>query len=353
MNGSVPTPGVLRLAALPMLIATLAAGCADRRDEGTNGRRGTAPDRTTPAEPDWRVGVRIGGTLDDSTLLMPLRPVVNGRGVYVADLGARRVVHFDHEGRLVWTAGRRGKGPGEFEQPRDLRLDARGRVWVLDTEILRVTVLDPSGAVERMSALGLWDTPSEIMPLADGTAIVAVGSPLHPFARVDSGGHAISRHAFPWPPFATMHGLSSQFITAHDPATSEWVTAFRVGDGFFHFRDADWKGYAGTFAEAVEFPTPTVRTEGNMTMTMFDSEPTTAAASVTLSPERIYVLFGGRGAAQFRVVDSFSRIDGGYLGSFLLPERAVHIAWHDGGFYTLRNQPYPELTYIRAGTAFP
>jgi hypothetical protein len=353
MNGTSGRRWFGRAAVRAALIGSVAVGCADSQARVQRGERPAGRDRTAPAEPNWQVGARIGGTADDSTLLIPVRPVVNERGVYISDLAGKRVTHFDHDGRVIWTFGRQGRGPGEFESPRDVQLDKHGRIWVLDPEIMRVTVLSPAGVVERMTALNVWDTPSALIPLADGTAIATLSDPEFPFARMDSTGNAISKHAFPWETFSTLHRLSSQFTAAHDPASSEWVVAFGVGDGFFHFRDAEWKRYNGWFAERVDFPVPVVTTNGNMTTSRFAEQPVPAALSVTMSPERIYILFGGASDLRAMVVDTFSRLDGSYIDSFLLPNRASHIAWHDGGFYVLRNRPFPEIAYLRAETRFP
>ncbi len=329
-----------------VITITCALSCANSADRVERDDRPSRLSRTTPQEYEWSVRFTIGGTADDSTLLLPTKPAANSAGVYVADVAAKRVAHFNHDGQLVWTFGRGGQGPGEFEGPRDLRLDASGRVWVLDQDNRRATVLTAAGELERIITLDLGYYPTEIAPLADGTTVVAVASAERPFVRIDSSGAVLSTHPFPWKRFSALNTMATQFLTAHDPATSEWAVAFRLGDGFFAFQGTESTQHAGWFVEKVPFPIPVITQSDNVTRTSFTDVPITAASSVTLSPERLYVLFGGTTQHRFRVVDGYSRADGSYQGSFLLPSRAHEIAWHDGGLFVLREDPYPELVYL-------
>ena len=56
-----------------------------------------------------------------------------------------RVVKFDKDGRFLTTWGRPGDGPGEFNQPHTLTLDARGRVFIGDRSNSRVQIFEPDG----------------------------------------------------------------------------------------------------------------------------------------------------------------------------------------------------------------
>ena len=109
----------------PVVLAFMLAACA------TEGGR-TAPDipvlRATVeltigvAEgPDAYVFGRIGGVVSD-----PL-----GR-VFAADIQANEVRVFDSAGEFLFTIGRRGAGPGEFDGPCCLAFGPRGRLWVRD-----------------------------------------------------------------------------------------------------------------------------------------------------------------------------------------------------------------------------
>lgn len=65
---------------------------------------------------------------------------------YVSDgYAGSRVVKFSHDGKYILEWGTRGTGPGEFELPHNIVVDARGRVYVADRETKRIEVFDSNG----------------------------------------------------------------------------------------------------------------------------------------------------------------------------------------------------------------
>lgn len=100
----------------------------------------------------------------DGRLLMTLgKAGVNGTGtdvfdgptgVAIADSGDifvsdghtnARVVKFSKDGRFLKTWGEKGTGPGQFNQPHSIVIDARGRVLVGDRSNRRIQVFDQEG----------------------------------------------------------------------------------------------------------------------------------------------------------------------------------------------------------------
>lgn len=312
------------------------------------------PAARTHIQVSWNRELHIGGERDDTTLVSPMRLSANRDGVYLIDYYPRRIARYGHDGRLSWHFGRMGGGPDEFRDPRDLKLDRNGRVWVMDPANARVSVLRPDGGMERRISLAALDaTPMELVPGSDGGAIlVSDGRTGGPLARVDSAGRVLRREAFPWAGFPRMEYLASQVITASSPATGEWSMAFRLGDGFFSYTGA--RARRGWFVEHVPFPEVVVTRSGNTTTREHRGRPTSAAISLTMSPSTLYVLFGGTTRERGRLVDTYSLADGKYGGTYLLPRRVTEIAWHDGGLYTLAHRPYPELAFWRPiGTRLP
>ncbi|MCA9064326.1 MAG: hypothetical protein KDA96_14750 [Planctomycetaceae bacterium] len=73
-------------------------------------------------------------------------------GLFVTDgYGNARVHHFDADGTLLSSWGAPGAGPGEFNVPHGICIDARGRVLVADRENSRIQIFDQSGTL-----LDLW-----------------------------------------------------------------------------------------------------------------------------------------------------------------------------------------------------
>jgi DNA-binding beta-propeller fold protein YncE len=65
---------------------------------------------------------------------------------YVSDGYANaRVVKFSHDGKYLLEWGTRGTGPGQFELPHNVVVDALGRVYVTDRENQRIEVFDANG----------------------------------------------------------------------------------------------------------------------------------------------------------------------------------------------------------------
>ena len=69
--------------------------------------------------------------------------------IFVAD-GHRgdsndRIVKFSKDGRFLKTWGRKGTGPGEFDLPHSLAMDAQGRLFVADLWNHRIQIFDQDG----------------------------------------------------------------------------------------------------------------------------------------------------------------------------------------------------------------
>jgi peptidylamidoglycolate lyase len=76
--------------------------------------------------------------------------------VYISDgYENSRVVKFSSTGRYISEWGKKGDGPGEFNLPHAIDLDAQGNVYVADRENKRVQEFDPDGKFIKE-----WDSKS-------------------------------------------------------------------------------------------------------------------------------------------------------------------------------------------------
>lgn len=66
-------------------------------------------------------------------------------GVVVLDRQYHELRAFDRDGRHLWTAGRQGGGPGEFQDPIGLIVEPDGRIRVADPSGGRYSIFDPDG----------------------------------------------------------------------------------------------------------------------------------------------------------------------------------------------------------------
>ena len=94
--------------------------------------------------------------------------------VYVSDgYGNSRVVKFDHEGKFLKAWGKYGTGPGEFNLPHSVAVDAAGNVYVGDRENKRIQVFDGDGNfLKQWTGIGypygLFITPDQHVWMIDG-----------------------------------------------------------------------------------------------------------------------------------------------------------------------------------------
>lgn len=119
----------------------------------------------------------VGGGDDPATALFRVAGAtrLSDGGIAVANGGSSEIRIFDPAGRRVRTVGRRGAGPGEFQQIRWLQKGRGDSLLVYDAGLARISVLDPSGAFVRSLRLDLADTDAPASPLgqlADGTWLV-------------------------------------------------------------------------------------------------------------------------------------------------------------------------------------
>lgn len=65
--------------------------------------------------------------------------------IWVVETGAHRVSLFNSEGEWIRSIGKRGAGPGSFNFPTFIWIDAAGRIYVVDSMNFRVQIFDNNG----------------------------------------------------------------------------------------------------------------------------------------------------------------------------------------------------------------
>jgi sugar lactone lactonase YvrE len=90
--------------------------------------------------------------------------VVPNGSIFVADghggNSNARILKFDKNGKFIRTWGKKGTGPGEFDTPHALLLDAQGRLLVADRGNTRIQVFDQEG--KFITEWKQWANPSGI-----------------------------------------------------------------------------------------------------------------------------------------------------------------------------------------------
>jgi hypothetical protein len=134
--------------------------------------------------------VRVGsmdGAHDAFGRVMDAALDSRGRIVVADDLG-HRVVVFAPDGRYVGTLGRHGRGPGEFESPWKIAIDAADSIFVWDMALARISVFAPDLSFARTFPVPPQWTVNSLGFLPDGRLLIAA------YARELPGAlHMVSR----------------------------------------------------------------------------------------------------------------------------------------------------------------
>jgi hypothetical protein len=69
--------------------------------------------------------------------------------LYIADRRNREVVRLGIDGVVRQIIGRPGDGPGEFRRPGAMARTEDGSLWVLDSQLARISVFDTAGRIAR------------------------------------------------------------------------------------------------------------------------------------------------------------------------------------------------------------
>lgn len=102
-------------------------------------------------------------------------------GVYISDgYGNSRVAKFSADGKFQFEWGRKGTGPGEFDLPHSVAVDARGQVYVADRSNARIQVFDANGKFLKMWKSEELGRPWTLALGADNRLYVVDGGDMKP-----------------------------------------------------------------------------------------------------------------------------------------------------------------------------
>lgn len=135
-------------------------------------------DMPAAVEPRPRLDLGEGGALELFSRIVTIR--VQGSGnVVVANRNPPELRVFDSNGRHVRTIGRKGQGPGEFQDIDDVVGRRGDSLAVLDNSARRFTFFGPGGEIDHtVGYQAPFPTPPfnvTINPLDDGTLLIGYG----------------------------------------------------------------------------------------------------------------------------------------------------------------------------------
>lgn len=123
-------------------------------------------------ELDLEHRLSIGNETDEQFMFYKVKAVeIDSKdNIYVLDAGNRRIQMFNDSGEYVQTIGKRGQGPGEFENPTDIFLDKEDNLHVLDNR--KIISFDDFGHFRKTIPLEI--IISEFSLTSQGTIIARV-----------------------------------------------------------------------------------------------------------------------------------------------------------------------------------
>lgn len=288
----------------------------------------------------------VGGASDqDTTLIDPYLMASDEGGVFLFESDGR-VLRYDTAGTRRWVQGRSGGGPGEYRNPRDMKVGPGNGVWLVDPDQGRVTVLDPiDGAVRSMIPMRV-PYSSTITPVNGGFALFPNDLP-HDIYYFNTAGDTTAADSIPWSGVRQIEWISRGVRSAVDPATGRWVLAFIYGNGWFAFDTARHGTPRRFYVEPTRFP-PVVKDfypDGAIGTKLVRTPA--SALDLELRGDTLFVLFGGTAPDQRKTIDLYSYQTGNYLESWRLPEPAEEIGLCGNYLAVYTSRPVPKLSFFR------
>ncbi len=300
-----------------------------------------APARTWLAAP---VLERTIGDDGNVTLYQPTGLVaLDGRTVVTFDWSEMQVRAFSVDnGRQLWSFGRKGSGPREFNGGHQMVIDRDGNLSVLDNSSARLTTLSPTGQFVMSTPI-----PPEkvggLLPGRQGEARKMVPrDTVTMWSTLAPGGILRAGASYPQGVRFSSPVVGEAYLAA--TATGSMM-AFRWSDAIIVMDSTGNVARTIRGPERREFPglitvTGTlkdveldgIRGDAQVTGRKVDKSGGEATHAIAAAGNELYVLYSGTDSVTaLRKIDRFDLRNGNYLGSHLLPHKVAGIAALGGG----------------------
>jgi peptidylamidoglycolate lyase len=185
--------------------------------------------------PDGRLLLTLGergvAGADARHFNRPTAVAVAGDGSFYVSDGYKntRVMKFSADGKFLFQWGTKGAGPGQFDLPHWVALDASGNVYVADRENQRIQVFDSAGHFISQWAGKQLGRPYAIAIDKHGTAYIADGGDQPDIPPDRSAWVLVSADGVPLVRVGRFGNYDGQFEMAHSIAV-DGKGAVYVGD---------------------------------------------------------------------------------------------------------------------------
>jgi hypothetical protein len=252
---------------------------------------------------------------------------------------------FARDGKLLWSFGRKGKGPGELINPADLAVDGLGRLWIADPMQPRITLVSQDGKLLRSIQ---QKGPMFRLEPAD-TQHYWLWRPLRPFLSVaDLSTDSVIDAEAPEEVRSAEQFVRDLYLLRTD--ADHVLAVFRWSSAVF---EVDRKGKTTQRFELInrgKFPgmaTRDIKTRGGLiTRVGPDPKAIEVAHGATVCDGVVAVLPGGDEDG-LKAVDLYELRSMKYVGSRRLPEEVIQVDCSGGDLVGLVADPAPAVRIWR------
>lgn len=214
-----------------------------------------------------------------------------------------------------------GSGPGEYESVSSIDIDENHNKYVLDRELLRLSIWDANNELKESFRLNTTKGIPGRLVVDDGTIILSfafAGSSEYQFGVLSEDGEIESR-------FQRQHSwenVKSPLLYDGRYASNDGMVLYGgINYGVFLLYNKNGEAiHKRHMIDPINGLQLEIQRSGNMTSTTYGSNSRAATASIDLTEDFIYVLYSGTGSIQSNRLDVYDVVTGDYVTTYILDE---------------------------------
>ena len=294
----------------------------------------------------WEVVSRLEDETGD-VFVNPQRLVHCGWGLVVMDYDDQHLVAVDTALRTRWRFGRRGSGPGEFQQLGGVSCDASGQLWVLDRGNAKLVRLRSDGRTFSEARLSVGSRRGEVLARGGHWMGITQQGKGEIATVFDSTGNVV-RLVLAVPEVAALNPAQREAFIATTPEGGA-IIAFRWSSLLLRVSPDGSASvlHAGIgripFAEYKAYPTG----ERNEAMLRIDPDAVEAVRTITVRADTVFVIAPDGSDEDRSILDLYSIRERRYLESRRLNFTAPSVSSARGELFVLLQEPTPGIVRLR------
>ena len=275
----------------------------------------------------------LGGSTDTLLAAPTLPRALGDGGLVFLDLFDQRVHRVGPDGRILWSWGRKGEGPGELQDVQGVDLDHAGNVVLVDARrLVRITLSPEGDFIGEETVARRNGFIRSVALLGDGT--MAVQTSRVPWGVWEQESiQPVSGLPAGWSEMPSLQNQGRMDSWREDG----WVFGLAYGNGWLVFRGTSMIG-VHPYVEHHDFPGVITERRGFSRISRMTERPPSSGRSVSVRADTLYVLFGGTSPRRGYMLDVYDLTTGRYLVTHMLPHYANRAVVDEAGrVFTIDN----------------